>query len=365
MKQRLVLVFSIFSFLLSQAQNDSIPKKDKSLTLVAIPVVNYSNSFGASFGGLGTGFYQFKKKDTVSPLSSSSVFGMYSTNNTWFAAQINKLYINEDKIRVKTALGLGTINFQTFVDWPGFVDIPIGNINSTDDGTFIDYTTNVQFVFAEFLHRVMANFYAGAQAVYSHSKTEFDVITNPTEEISQFGFGFATEFDSRDNQLAPLNGKHAKFNTMSFFESLGSTNSYSKINMVYNHYFQMSERNVLLARFYSDISFGDVPFSGQNIVGRDDLRGYSEGKYRGDQVYAAQSEYRHWFAERWGYVAFGGVATAINTANDLIFNNLLPAAGAGIRFLAIPNKKISIGIDVAVGKDDWGLYFRIGEAFTR
>jgi len=26
---------------------------------------------------------------------------------------------------------------------------------------------------------------------------------------------------------------------------------------------------------------------------------------------------------------------------------------------------MSIGMDVAVGKDDWGLYFRIGEAFTR
>ncbi len=31
----------------------------------------------------------------------------------------------------------------------------------------------------------------------------------------------------------------------------------------------------------------------------------------------------------------------------------------------IPSSTSSIGMDVAVGKDDWGLYFRIGEAFTR
>jgi hypothetical protein len=64
-------------------------------------------------------------------------------------------------------------------------------------------------------------------------------------------------------------------------------------------------------------------------------------------------------------VSFGGVATAINTSSDLQFSNMLPAVGAGIRFLAIPSSKINIGIDVAVGKEDWGLYIRIGEAFTR
>ncbi len=58
-------------------------------------------------------------------------------------------------------------------------------------------------------------------------------------------------------------------------------------------------------------------------------------------------------------------ATAINDTSDLSFDNLLPAVGGGIRFLAIPSSNISIGMDVAVGKDDWGLYFRIGEAFTR
>ena len=368
MKLRLILLFSVFSILSIFSQKDSIKnsKDEKRVSIIGIPVINYSNSFGASFGGLGTGFYHFQKNDTISPLSSSSVFAMYSTNKTWFAAQINKFYLNEDKIRIKTAFGLGVINFQTYLAWPNFIDIPTGNLNSIDnDGVFIDYETSVQFVYAEFLHRIIENLYLGGQVVYSHSKTEFDVITNPTEELSQFGFGLSSEFDSRNSQFSPTKGSHSNIGTISFFEDLGSTNSYTKLNLVYNRYFPIGERNTVLARFYSDISFGDVPFSGQNIVGRDDLRGYSEGKYRGDQVYAFQSEYRHWFADRWGYVAFGGVATAIDTASDLNIGNVLPAAGAGIRFLAIPKSNISIGVDVAVGKDDWGLYFRIGEAFTR
>ena len=118
-------------------------------------------------------------------------------------------------------------------------------------------------------------------------------------------------------------------------------------------------------RIYSVVSVGDVPFSGQNIVGRDDLRGYSNGKYRADQVYNIQTEYRWNFYKKWGLVAFGGLAVATDNFNGDNYSGILPAIGTGFRFMAIPSRGINIGMDVAVGKEDWGLYFRIGETFTR
>jgi hypothetical protein len=42
---------------------------------------------------------------------------------------------------------------------------------------------------------------------------------------------------------------------------------------------------------------------------------------------------------------------------------LLPGAGVGERFMALPDYQGNVGFDVAVGRDDWGIYFRIGEAF--
>ncbi|WP_310377703.1 hypothetical protein [Flavobacterium sp.] len=42
---------------------------------------------------------------------------------------------------------------------------------------------------------------------------------------------------------------------------------------------------------------------------------------------------------------------------------LLPSIGAGIRYLAIPKQRMNVGFDTALGKDDWGIYFRIGEVF--
>ena len=74
---------------------------------------------------------------------------------------------------------------------------------------------------------------------------------------------------------------------------------------------------------------------------------------------------RHWLHLIWGFAAFGGVAAVVNNFGDLSFNHLLPAAGAGIRFAAIPKSNINIWIVAAVGKEDWGAYYRMGEAFIR
>jgi hypothetical protein len=37
----------------------------------------------------------------------------------------------------------------------------------------------------------------------------------------------------------------------------------------------------------------------------------------------------------------------------------------GLRYRLIPALKINIGVDVGVGKDDYSITFRIGEAFAR
>ena len=42
---------------------------------------------------------------------------------------------------------------------------------------------------------------------------------------------------------------------------------------------------------------------------------------------------------------------------------LLPGGGVGIRFTAFADNNMNVGLDVAAGRGDWGMYFRIGEAF--
>jgi len=370
--------FIFFSFVISlnaqRAKSESVgikEDKDKNFKTILIPTISYNNSFKTSLGIMAAGFYKLNRQDTISPLSSSTIIGSYSTNKTYFLIQPNKFYFKEDKMRSKVVVGTGGINFQTYVSWGDILDNIPPNIlpplppETREDGVFVGYNTNFYFAYVDFMVNVYDRLYAGLNIIYSHSKTTFDVPTEPKDIQELFGFGLSSEFDRRDNQMQPLKGFNGKFNTTSFLESLGSSSNYTNITLEYNRYFKQGKRNTLLVRAYGQAAIGDVPFAGQNVVGRDDLRGYSNGKYRANQVYDVQTEYRHWFAEKWGYVAFGGLATALNNPNEISLNNTLPAVGAGVRFMAIPKSRITVGMDVAAGKDDWGVYFRIGEAFTR
>ncbi|WP_194766369.1 BamA/TamA family outer membrane protein [Tamlana sp. I1] len=363
-----ILFFPVLLFAQKAEENEGKnPKKEKRVNTVIIPTITYNNSFGAIFGAMASGFYRMQKNDSISPLSKTMLIANYSTNKTWYVVQPNRFYFKENIYRGKLVSGLGSVNFQTYLEWGDlFPNLPNGILPIPgDEGEFVNYNNKFQFVFLEFLGRVYGQLYVGGRILFSHAYTTFDTNLKPDEEVIQIGFGVSSEYDIRDNQFQPTKGINAKLSTNSFFESLGSTDTYTNINYEVNKYLDLKGKNTLLIRAYGQIATGNVPFSGQNVVGQDDLRGYSNGKHRANQVYDAQTEYRHWFKPRWGYVAFGGVATAINGLNDLNSDNILPAIGAGIRYLAIPKANINVGIDLAVGREDWGVYFRIGEAFTR
>ena len=150
----------------------------KKVKKVIIPTVTYNNSFGAIFGFMASGFYKLNGADSISPESSSALIGAYSTNDTWYLVQANKFYFKEDKFRSKLIGGLGSVNFQTYLDWgdiigslpPNIIPVP-----PPDDGFFIDYNTQFQFIYLDFLVRTYKRLYLGGNLVYSHSLTEFDV----------------------------------------------------------------------------------------------------------------------------------------------------------------------------------------------
>ncbi|MFD1316164.1 BamA/TamA family outer membrane protein [Namhaeicola litoreus] len=366
----LILVFFSCALGFTQERNtDSLQKANdigKRKSFIAIPTLTYNTSFGVMFGGMASYFYHLNKKDTISPLSSSGLIATYTSNKSWFLILPNTFYFKEDKYRAKLVGGLGSIEFQTFVDWNDVIgELPPGILPPNLDGAFVDFNNVFAFLYAQFIAKVYKDYYVGANLLVSNTKTTFDLPTNPEDDQTLFGFGLTVEKDSRNSQFTPTSGNNGKLVTNHFLERLGSTSNYSNFNFQFNQYYPLKDKNTIMWRLYAQVATGDVPFSGQNVVGRDDLRGYSNGKNRANQVYDAQTEYRHWLNDKWGFVAFGGIATAVNNFGDLSFNNLLPAAGAGIRFAALPKSNINIGIDAAVGKEDWGVYFRIGEAFIR
>jgi hemolysin activation/secretion protein len=137
-----------------------------------------------------------------------------------------------------------------------------------------------------------------------------------------------------------------------------------KLELDYNHFIEMkNEKDVVAMRLYGGLGLGDLNFNQQFVVGRNDIRGYTQGKYRGNQILALQTEYRWNPFKKLGFVGFAGIASVFNAINDTDSGKLLPGAGAGIRYMVIPKNKMNVGMDIAFGDGDWGLYFKIGETF--
>jgi hypothetical protein len=350
----LIILLAISSS--AMAQLNKKVQSDKPVSVAAIPIVGYTRTQGGYLGAMTAAFYKANKKDTISPSSFSGIFGMYTAEKSYAYAVIQQLYLSQDRWRITAAVARADINFQFF----------LGDA-SANIGEFVDYSTNAKLAMGQVQRKIINHLYGGLYTEYNQSTTEFDLGDSiDVRNINNIGYIFSQ--DSRNNVYYPATGLFLNFKNQFYRDWYGSDNNFTRYVLTYNQFFdlQKNEKKILVLRVNLNIATGDVPFQGEAIVGMDDLRGYSQGKYRGSQVYTVQTEYRWSFNNsKFGIVGFFGVASAVEDFEEIFSTVLLPGIGAGIRYRIIPKEKINIGIDVGFGKDDYSLTFRIGESFSR
>lgn len=346
----LVLLLSVnFSFSQSEEkENETASKKSKKIKIV--PYVSYNRTYEFMFGAVPMMMYKVNKKDTISPESISGLMGIYTTNKTWFALAFSKLYLHEDRWRLTLAGGLGNANSQF--------------LSSGTTSNFIDYQTGADFFKFEVQRKIDKGIYLGANYMYTKFNNEYDFETPVSEEITLNGLGFVFLRDKRNHVYYPTTGSEFKLNYTGYLSFMGNDDESSKIEIKYNKFLKTKRKGDILAlRAYGGFGLGDVPFNNLLVVQGTDLRGYSKGEYRGKQLLAFQSEYRYNFKGNMGLVGFAGLGTIFESNTDSNNGKLLPSFGAGYRYTAFPENKMNVGLDLAVGNGDWGIYFRIGEAF--
>lgn len=341
---------SLCLFFLNTATNAQQKQVSKP-KLSAVPVINYDPSYGGVFGAFAALYFPMNKKDTISPASCAGGGGMYTTNKTWFAFGFAKLYYHNDLFRTVVAGGFGEQNFQYF------------NENYGVSGSFISYSTLINFFYAEQMVNVYTRWYTGIDFTFYKANTTFNNEADTNGAVNYVALGIPITFDSRDNIQNPGKGRFVNIRMNRYDSLFGSATEYTKLDIDASKFFSKVEQKIIAAKVSLSTAVGTVPFEAQTIVGGKVLRGYSKGEYRGDQVYALQGEYRWNFYKKLGAVFFGGVATPVNHNESWNTDQILPAAGAGIRYMMISDLRLNVGFDVAFGKNDYGLYFRIGEAF--
>ena len=139
----------------------------------------------------------------------------------------------------------------------------------------------------------------------------------------------------------------------------GATDSFT-----FNKYLSLGEKQVLAYNLFVCGTGGAPPFYGNCIYGaRNELRGYTAGRYLDRVMFATQAEYRLVLRWRFGVVGFGGIGGIAPSIGEFRIDQLLPAGGTGIRFLLTKKFHVNLRTDFGWGKDNFTWSMGVGEAF--
>ncbi|AOW10884.1 BamA/TamA family outer membrane protein [Flavobacterium gilvum] len=349
---------------------DTIKKKEKKFAFVPMPTLTYDRSQGLGVGAITMGL--FKADDSKkAPLSRVMAIGNYATNDSYYIMVGTRLYLKEDYWRVLTAVGYINYNFQAFQSF----DEGEGGVTGVYE---TPYTTKGALFAFSLQRRVFENFYLGLGGFIMRSDV---TVTLPddskiVEPNNTNSLSVPISYDTRNSIYNPSSGIFidGRFSTVPSW--LDNDHDFIKTMLYVNHYKELGAHKILASRFAMKANFGDVPFASQDYIGQTDLRGYTQGEYRGNQTYTVQSEFRNNFYKKWGYVGFAGLGIAYRKSetgaasgdwynSGASWSKPLPSIGVGARYRVIEKagQKVNAGIDVAAGRGDWGFYFRLTEAF--
>ncbi len=349
----LVLLLLLFFSTAVEAKKDKATKKDKNHEFAVVPYFNYSTTVGFGLGIVPMYSFHMHKEDSISPKSNIGLVGVYNTSGGYAALTYGSLFFSEDKWRIRYALGLNSKEFQTFISTPG------------GEGQFFDYNTLGNFLSFDIKRRAFEKIFFGAGFSYFSYDTKVSAVDlDSTTNLSILSLDAYR--DHRSNVYYPRSGSlfSLKYNLIPTF--LGNETSSSALIFNYNIYKSIAgERDVFAVRLHTKSGLGDIQFQQQAVIGGTDLRGYTNGKYRGDGVMDIQAEYRWNFPNPYylSVVGFGGFGTLYGSQNQDFDWKLYPSIGAGVRYTALKSNHMNVGIDLGFGKEDWGVYFRLSEAF--
>ena len=224
------------------------------------------------------------------------------------------------------------------------------------------------------LREVFSDFYTGIEfdiqimngVSYKNTVNSF-LKPNGGNGSTNIGLGWGLVYNNIHNVLNPRKGIFSEWAFLNYTDKIGSDYKLTTILSDNRFYIPIRENNVLAFQFLGQFTSGNPPFNLLSLMGGESLmRGYYLGRYRDNHMIASQIEYRilpFSFAKRWGASIFFAAGEVFSSLDKFEIKNLLPTAGAGLRFLLFPEKDIYTRLDFALTQEGSGVYFFIGEAF--
>ncbi len=328
--------------------------------------------FMLSAGGLIT----FKLKPENPFLSRSSVpFSIaYSTNKSLQVSIKANIYGKDDKLRIT-----GEYWIKDMPDNYWGVGYENGRERHKSPETTGYHRDWRDFKF-KIVYRVIPNFFIGINYDRNSTKaTEINQVMANDEyfiryggDIKNSGIGMVYRYDSRDFPENAFKGMLLELSGTGYSKFSDENHVFKVVEFDYRQYQTLFRPGSTLAwELKMRMTTGDVPWTEMSMIGTPfDLRGYTWGHYRDENMFFFITEYRYMLGrkkirsngEKFGPLGFvvwagtGSVAPSFDT-----MKHWLPNAGVGLRFEL--QKRMNVRLDYGFGLDSQAFYISFNEAF--
>ena len=345
-----------------QNTNTAKVEKPKRGQLIIAPIPISSPAVGSGLV-LAVGYvFNLRQKDKISPPSTVGLVGAFTNSGSRAGGLGGRLYFSENRYQTTFAFVKGRVNFDFF----GIGRIPGRQAIS------VPLKVGGTIFFGEFMRNVGHDIFIGPRYQRRNLYARFDGPQTPggfeippidIQAVSA-ALGFHVQRDKRDSTFYPTKGSLFDVTADFFAKGLGSRRQYQTYRVSYNGYYSLAPKQILAYRGMICSANQNVPFYDLCLYGtRNDLRGYTGGEFQNRRSFATQAEYRRELKSRFGLVAFGGIGGIARRWNAFRTDELLPAAGAGLRFTLDKKNHINYRVDLAVGREGRTLTIGVGEAF--
>ncbi len=185
-----------------------------------------------------------------------------------------------------------------------------------------------------------------------------------TKPFFTSGLGLLATWDTRDNFFYPTEGEFYKASLMINSKIFGSKLEFSKLTIDLRNYYPIIGRHLFSLQVFGDFAWGDVPFQYLPAMGGNDvLRGYYKGRYRDNNLLAAQLEYRFPIYKWFKGSMFGSAGDVSREIDEISLKELKISYGFGFRARVNP-ANVHLRFDVGFTPDNKpAFYFTANEAF--
>jgi hypothetical protein len=369
-------------------------------SLLLIPIIGSNPATGFAFG-IG-GQYAFKLGEAETRYSILSGSAQLTTKNQKIFLLKNNVYTKNNNlfftgdwrflIFSQSTYGLGTnapeggiLDYQyslsgletsvdslaqplkfTFVRFYQSASFRIKNMFYVGGGYFLDYYFDIEDERLRLSpgdslitsHYAYSKYYGFSEKRYYSSALNVNVIV-----------------DSRDNMINPYKGHFLMVSFSGALEVLGNKNNASFLSLEWRSFHPLSPRNPrhLLAFWVlgnltpeGEFPYLILPATAYDQRGRS-ARGYTQGRFRGNDLLYAETEYRFPISQcngLWGGVLFVNATTATNPTQSLgLFESIKPGYGVGLRLMVDKKTRTNLAIDFGFGDKSSGFYLAASETF--